>query len=643
MNKYLLTPFLFTLLVCTATHAQITFDFTAGSFDGTTWIQTVAGVTCTVTFDKDGTGLDAGTLLGDDGATFIDSSKGLFMGRYVGPPSPLERTGFGHPGARISFSHDVRLKGYTLGARPADVPSFCYLIGGNVTALASYEGGSSGGQMLHEGERSFVLESLVPANKVLAASAEAVGDSEFYWHFETLTVEQEPYVEPVIAIPPGNETGITSIHTYIKMDIKFSFALKNGRLHYWTNQDQILLSRDFHFIGGESGILDLWIRNDVNNRPALLLETVEGYVLFHNSDDHNFYLLNTMGSTLPANPDQVVMGVTKTTEVLMDDVFVMALKDGEIYFDGAFADIFLANMPAELSSGGVSEIAAGSFTALAVKDGKLYAWEGPDRGSGFSLLSSPIPSTVTNGTVLHLTAFLHTGVVQLTTGEVIPFGFGHATPKLTAEQTSGEFFADLRYENGNFIAIREDGSFLMEDKKVGLGYDRIDKGYDGGAFYVEDETGSNEDFLLRGLETFPTIVQQLGYEQISFGHENVAALLPGGRMVLWGGLNVKSTDKLSAHPIQAETVPAQINEILFPQPDLWGTVPQNFYSPSQAQLQELKDGTLEGIQWGGNGNPQYEVQTTSDINDDTSWESLPVGTDPELRYYRIKEITQDTQ
>ena len=33
MNKYLLTPLLFTLLVCTATHAQITFDFTAGSFD----------------------------------------------------------------------------------------------------------------------------------------------------------------------------------------------------------------------------------------------------------------------------------------------------------------------------------------------------------------------------------------------------------------------------------------------------------------------------------------------------------------------------------------------------------------------------------------------------------------------------------
>ena len=33
MKNYHLTTLLFTLFVCTANHAQITFDFTAGSFD----------------------------------------------------------------------------------------------------------------------------------------------------------------------------------------------------------------------------------------------------------------------------------------------------------------------------------------------------------------------------------------------------------------------------------------------------------------------------------------------------------------------------------------------------------------------------------------------------------------------------------
>lgn len=182
MNKYLLTPLLFTLLVCTATHAQITFDFTAGSFDGTTWTQTVAGVTCTATFDDDGTFLDVATLTNEDGATFIDSSEGMYMGEYVGSPSAYHRTGFARPGARITFSQDVRLKSYTLG-RPARNSgfSYCYLVGGNVTALAADDGSQD-----FSGERSFALESLVPASTTLAASVGTISNSASHWRFKTL-------------------------------------------------------------------------------------------------------------------------------------------------------------------------------------------------------------------------------------------------------------------------------------------------------------------------------------------------------------------------------------------------------------------------------------------------------------------------
>ena len=650
MKNYHLTTLLFTLFVCTANHAQITFDFTAGSFDGTTWTQTVEGVTCTATFDDDGTFLDVATLSGQNGKTFIDSSEGMYMGKYVEPPSAKHRTGFARPGARITFSQDVRLKSYTLVRIPSNTETYCYIVGGSVTAIASHGGEVELGN--YTGERAFALESVVPASTTLAASVSSlVGNS--VWRLSSLTVELEPYVEPVIPIPEGNETGVTRIAMAHSENFKFSFALKNGRLHYWSDNGWNILSRDFIFDGGESGVLDFWAVTGVQLDPLILLETVEGYVLFHSNTSPQFHIITPLGDsdTLPKNPDKVSIGLSSTAvyndagkSIPVFTAHVMMLKDGFIHIEGERADEFIAAMPAELSTGGVSEIAAGTYTALAVKDRKLYMWN-VDSGVSFALYTAGIPEAVANGEVLHLAANGHNAVVQLTTGEVIQFG--QSNEPLTAEQTSRELFADLRFENNHIIAIREDGSFLMQDKQVGVGVNRYED-YDGGAFYVEDQTTSNQDgtiddFWLRGLETPPTIVQQLGYEQISFGHENVAALLPGGRMVLWGGLNVKSTNNLSAHPIQAETVPAQINEILFPQPDLWGTVPQNFYSPSQAQLQDLKDGTLEGIQWGGNGNPQYEVQTTSDINDDTSWESLPVGTDPELRYYRIKEITQDTQ
>jgi len=129
MNKYLFLVFLGTLLVGTTSHAQsITFDFTAGSFNGTTWTHTVAGVTCTATYGDDGSGLSVEDLAGG-GKTFIDSSKGMYMGEYVSPSSDIERIVFARPGARITFSHDVRLKSYTLGRLPGSQNTVCIFVG----------------------------------------------------------------------------------------------------------------------------------------------------------------------------------------------------------------------------------------------------------------------------------------------------------------------------------------------------------------------------------------------------------------------------------------------------------------------------------------------------------------------------------
>ena len=229
--------------------------------------------------------------------------------------------------------------------------------------------------------------------------------------------------------------------------------------------------------------------------------------------------------------------------------------------------------------------------------------------------------------------------MQLNNGEVIVFG--QASSSLSEAQTSREIFADLRYENEHIIAFRADGSFLMEEKQVGINVNRYNV-YDGGAFYVEDETGGKLDFWLRGLESLPTIVQQLGYEQIAFGRENAMALLPGGRVVIWGGVDTSSTNSDSAEPTQTEAVPAQINEILFPQ----NAAPlQELSRPNAGELLMLKEGGM-GIQWGGNGNPQYEVQVTNDINDESSWQSLtlpfPEVSDSETLFYRIVEITDES-
>ena len=519
MNKYLFLVFLGTLLVGTTSHAQsITFEFTPEHLDGGTWSHTVDGVTCTVTFDDDGTGMSIAQLTNNPttgtAITSFVSDLGLYLGRYVEAPSTSSRTGFARPGARISFSHDVRLKSYSLGREPYTGATYCYLRGGNVTALAGFVGGLN-----YMGDLAFDLESLVPANTPLATCTNQPINAQ-QWLFKTLTVELEPYVEPVIPIPPGNETGVTRIDMLTENNYKHSYALKNGRLHVWTsNTAHTTRSRDFIFDGGESGILDFWIELDEDQ--FVLIETVEGYALFQ--QDNDGFTITKLNGNVPHDADQISISYAN------DTAFVMALKDGFIHFDGEAADNFVANMSAELSSGGVSQIATGTRAALAVKDGQLYFWR---ISGGFLNILDDIPSSVENGDILHLAAEGYYAVVQLTTGEIIPFGYPPPPSISFAEaHTSGELFAELRYENNHIIAIREDGSITTEDALERV-ITRTDKSSyeEGGAFY------EGRDFKLKGLETFPTVVQQLGYEQLAFGEENALALLPGGRIVIWGGV-----------------------------------------------------------------------------------------------------------
>lgn len=324
MNKYLFLVFLGTLLVSTTSHAQsITFEFTPEHLDGGTWSHTVDGVTCTVTFDDDGTGMSIAQLTNNPttgtAITSFVSDLGLYLGRYVEAPSTSSRTGFARPGARISFSHEIRLKSYSLGREPYTGATYCYLRGGNVTALAGFVGGLN-----YMGDLAFDLESLVPANTPLATCTNQPINAQ-QWLFKTLTVELEPYVEPVIPIPPGNETGVTRIDMLTENNYKHSYALKNGRLHVWTsNTAHTTRSRDFIFDGGESGILDFWIELDEDQ--FVLIETVEGYALFQ--QDNDGFTITKLNGNIPHDADQISISYAN------DTAFVMALKDGFIHFDG---------------------------------------------------------------------------------------------------------------------------------------------------------------------------------------------------------------------------------------------------------------------------------------------------------------------
>ena len=106
---------------------------------------------------------------------------------------------------------------------------------------------------------------------------------------------------------------------------------------------------------------------------------------------------------------------------------------------------------------------------------------------------------------------------------------------------------------------------------------------------------------------------------------------PGGRLIIWGGVDIIKTGNSAESPIQADAVPAQINEILFPQTNV-ARLAQSA-APDMAELSMLEAGGL-GIRWGESNTP-YEVQTTTDILGG-EWESLP--TDANNRFYRINPV-----
>jgi hypothetical protein len=600
--------------------AQTTFDFTAGTTSGSgksqTWSQTVDGITCSVSYRSDGYGDPLEDLYSDEGPTeFVDSTFGLWMGVSIRPSTSSSRTSFHRPGATITFSHDVRLKGYTLGLEPhgGGLDSFCYLIGGNVTALAHYIDNTD-----HTGERPFLLEAVIPANTPLISCA--MGDNSRYaWRFTTLTVEPESYVEPVVDIPAGNETGVTRV-SMVGTDNKLGFVIKNGHLLAWGNP---FLSKFCRFNGAYNGVLDFWVREDSADW-LLLVETVEGFAFFESTNNESeIYDLIPLVGNIPAGPDQLFINESGT---------ILALKEGQLYYDGALNEEYRDNMPAEIALGGVSEIALANDTALAVKEGQLYVWGGEVDPFVASLRNTPLPDAVANGEVLHLAADRRSAVFQLTNGELIPWYAGiRFTP--SAAQTAGtELFTDLILVEETLLALRENGSFYVNEGYRGSGSSRYSVGYRG-AFY-EDQEGSSDDFNLKGLEIPPAIVQQFGFDQIAPANENIIATLPSGRVVVWGATDLGPFASNSANPISADGVPPQINEILFPQTNLvWGSAAQTSAAPSAAELSMLQQGSL-GIQWGSD--PLYEVETTTNL---VSGEWSPLPTEANQRLYRIRETT----
>ena len=178
----------------------------------------------------------------------------------------------------------------------------------------------------YTGERPFELECVVPAGTPLLTSVSYISANNHKWRFSSLTVEPETYVEPVIPIPEGNETGITRIAQMQISKRKISYALKNGRLHHWSPWENRTYSRDFIFDGAESGVLDFTTTTSTSHRNVLI-ETVEGFVLFLFESARRFYIIPLDG-TLPADPDQIFISDAK------DGAFVMALKEGRSTLTG---------------------------------------------------------------------------------------------------------------------------------------------------------------------------------------------------------------------------------------------------------------------------------------------------------------------
>ena len=189
--------------------------------------------------------------------------------------------------------------------------------GGNVTGIASHAGSPDD----HEGERAFALESLIPAGQTIATTVVGDGFQSSVWRIKTLTVELEPNVAPEISVVEGSETGITRISTVYWNNSKHNFVLKNGRLHVWADggYESVFDSRDFIFDGGESGVLDFWTSTGVAGDLTILIETVEGFVLFESPRGRQ--IVRQFVRNLPDSPDQI--GLLKTGT----EAAVVALKD----------------------------------------------------------------------------------------------------------------------------------------------------------------------------------------------------------------------------------------------------------------------------------------------------------------------------
>ena len=119
------------------------------------------------------------------------------------------------------------------------------------------------------------------------------------------------------------------------------------------------------------------------------------------------------------------------------------------------------------------------------------------------------------------------------------------------------------------------------------------------------------------------------YTQITCSPMQAAALLPSGRMVIWGNYQFYAT----THGFPSAVVPQEVNSILFPQT---ASRLSDGGGPDAGELSMLEAGGL-GIRWGA-GNPQYEVETTTDLADENSWAPLP--TDADNRFYRIQQTNE---
>ena len=108
------------------------------------------------------------------------------------------------------------------------------------------------------------------------------------------------------------------------------------------------------------------------------------------------------------------------------------------------------------------------------------------------------------------------------------------------------------------------------------------------------------------------------------GDAFILALAQSGEIIAWGENTYGQLDVPAAI---YRPSPIQLTEM-----GISGSTQGS--APDAAELSMLEAGGL-GIQWGASNTP-YEVQTTTDLLDDNSWEPLPI--DASNRFYRVHEI-----